>query len=187
MIRRKGDTVRNTQSLYSHSNSNVVLSQSSFGHRTPSSSSIRHEESFSDFHEAYAEYESIGGDNTQGTTLNSQPERRTRKRDLLLCHSLLIITSVITAIMNAAITIFGMGVGVGLILGDTIRGSSLSARVGAVSNSTSAATNGQPSEHETVLVVQPATPNCRATIRRVPTRPPPPPHFSRTASTMPAQ
>ncbi len=133
-------------------------SQSSSDHQTSSLSStcIRHEESFSEFHEADTEDDSI--------------TRRTNKQDWLICHSIRFLTSVVvSAIMNAAITIFGMGVGVGLILGDAIRERS---RIPVnlqfdhnVNNTT------PPSDDTTVVVVRPATPDCRTTIRRVSTRP----------------
>lgn len=100
---------------------------------------------------------------------------RIRKRDILLCHILLIITSLITAIMNAAITIFGMGVGVGLILGDTLRSTTATAgsnrRVDPMPTGGhlhSNHTNYSQSDATTnrVVVVRPASAHCRATIRR---------------------
>lgn len=112
----------------------------------------------------------------------SELTTRTRKRDLILCQSIFLITSLVTAIMNCAITIFGMGIGVGLILGDTLRTNASSSASSSASrfpthvtssgdvdtmNSNVAATM----EESTVVVVRPATSDCRAVIRRVPARP----------------
>jgi hypothetical protein len=192
-------------SLSSHPS--PLLPPNSEVHHTASTtaSTIRHQDSFSDFYEAYAEYDSILRDdrtnnelatNSQSTAANSLT---TRKRDIILCYSIFVVTSVVTAIMNAAITIFGMGVGVGLILGDTIRGSAsttISSASRGVVNTTAVATSTTTTSHSlgetSVVVVRPATPHCRAAIRRIPhsrTAPQTTPIMARSSSSsiMPAQ
>jgi hypothetical protein len=102
----------------------------------------------------------------------SELTTRTRKRDLILCQSIFLITSLVTAIMNCAITIFGMGIGVGLILGDTLRSTSRFGDVDTTPTTTPHVNaNVTMAEESTVVVVRPATADCRAVIRRVPGRP----------------
>lgn len=105
----------------------------------------------------------------------SELTTRTRKRDLILCQSIFLITSLVTAIMNCAITIFGMGIGVGLILGDTLRTPSRfptnlsgSGDVDTTSSTTAHGNGNGNTEESTVVIVRPATSDCRAVIRRVP-------------------
>ena len=98
-----------------------------------------------------------------------------QEEGVLFIKSLRVIAKVLSlvfrafeTVMNAAITIFGLGVGVGLILGDSLRspsvthgGTSATAFTSSDSNTTSAAAASTVS-----VVVRPATPSCRATIRR---------------------
>lgn len=92
-------------------------------------------------------------------------EFRIRKRDIFICHIILVVTSLITAVMNAAITIFGMGVGVGLILGDAIRGDSVGVHM--MTSATTASIQGSSPSEDRIVMVRPATPHCRAAIRRI--------------------
>jgi hypothetical protein len=99
--------------------------------------------------------------------------RGDRKRDVLLGYSLLIITSLATAVVNAAITIFGMGVGVGLILGETMRDfPAISSSTSTASSTSASATNSSLDNDDEGHDVQvyPASPSCRATVQRISTR-----------------
>jgi hypothetical protein len=69
-------------------------------------------------------------------------------------------------VMNAAITIFGVGIGVGLILADSFRPSNTSSSTGTSTASNIVGTSESRSRNEVTVAVSAATPNCRATIRR---------------------
>lgn len=162
MIRQKSHTAQEARYHPSHS-----ASQSNLVYRNSSPSSIRPQDSLSDFHEAYIEHDILSASNPREPSDTSSATRR-RKRDLLLCHFFLVVTSLVTAVMNAAITIFGMGVGVGLILGDAIRGTNQDPNLDGVNNnSASASDTNTTTIDETVVLVQSETPNCRSTIRRI--------------------
>lgn len=75
-------------------------------------------------------------------------------------------------IMNAAITIFGVGIGVGLILADSFRSpaTTRATNMGSHSDSATAASarraDEQHRDHHATMADSAATPTCRATIRR---------------------
>jgi len=131
-----------------------------------------------------------------------QQQQQHRRRDVLLGYSLLIATSLATAVLNAAITIFGMGVGVGLILGDTmrdfpstVRTTSTNTTATATSTTSTSTASSDNDEGEEDVQVYPSTPTCRATVQRISNRPSQgvqptiqqqPQHHQRL-STMPAQ
>ena len=104
------------------------------------------------------------------TTTESVP-----KRQVIFIKSLQVVAQVLSlvfraieTIMNAAITIFGLGVGVGLILGDSLRSPDQAQAVFATSdnNTNLTASAGAAASSTVSVVVRPATPSCRATIRR---------------------
>ena len=117
--------------------------------------------------------------------LAQQQQQPHRRRDVLLGYSLLVATSLATAVLNAAITIFGMGVGVGLILGDTMRDFPSAMRTTSTNttatatttttannnnnnmSSSSSSSNGDEGEDTQVY---PSTPTCRATVQRISSR-----------------
>ena len=94
---------------------------------------------------------------------------------LLVFKSLELTFQVLKPIMNAAVTIFGLGVGVGLILGDSWR----------VTTTTNAA--ALLVEEDMGTTTSPATATCRATIRRTRPRVQEASDFSLAASQLPAQ
>jgi hypothetical protein len=97
---------------------------------------------------------------------------------LLVFKSLELTFQVLKPIMNAAVTIFGLGVGVGLILGDSWR-----------VTTTTTATNAAAIlvEEDMGTTTSPATATCRATIRRTRPHVQEAPDFSLAGSQLPAQ
>ena len=96
---------------------------------------------------------------------------------LLVFKSLELTFQVLKPIMNAASTIFGLGVGVGLILGDSWR----------VTTTTTTNAAAILVEEDVGTTTSPATATCRATIRRTRPRVQEAPDFSLAASQLPAQ
>ncbi|KAL3931500.1 MAG: hypothetical protein SGBAC_011280 [Bacillariaceae sp.] len=90
--------------------------------------------------------------------------------------------------MNAAITIFGVGIGVGIILADSFRGpTDMGNSAGTASHADARQQRVVVNEHATITVSA-ATPTCRATIRRAMDRiQEAPPISLASMSTMPAQ
>ena len=89
----------------------------------------------------------------------------------------------ITFVINAAITIFGMGIGVGLILADSFR-----SQPDTMINYTSSSTENGRNRSEATIMVSAETPTCRETIRRSMDRIQEPPPINLTAiSRLPAQ
>ena len=139
----------------------------------------------------YQQHATIPTDSSTITTSSSsttermveqEQQQQHRRRDVLLGYSLLIATSLATAVLNAAITIFGMGVGVGLILGDTMRDFPSTTRTTSTNTTATATTTTTPAnsnvsslsssdndEGEDVQVY-PSTPTCRATVQRISNR-----------------
>jgi hypothetical protein len=95
---------------------------------------------------------------------------------LLVFKSLELTFQVLKPIMNAAVTIFGLGVGVGLILGDSLR-----------VTTTTMNTSESLVEEGMGTTTSPATATCRATIRRTRPRVQEEPDFSLAGSQLPAQ
>ena len=98
-----------------------------------------------------------------------------QEEGVLFLKSLRVVAKVLSlvfrafeTIMNAAITIFGLGVGVGLILGDSLRSPTVThGGTSAAFSSSDGNTTAAAAAASTVsVVVRPATPSCRATIRR---------------------
>jgi hypothetical protein len=132
--------------------------------------------------------------NSGTMTTSTSPERMVvaqqqqqphRRRDVLLGYSLLVATSLATAVLNAAITIFGMGVGVGLILGDTMRDFPSAMRTTSTNTtattttttannnnnmSSSSSSSSSDSDEGEDTQVYPSTPTCRATVQRISSR-----------------
>ena len=96
---------------------------------------------------------------------------RIRKRDILVCHILLVVTSLVTAVMNTAITIFAMGVGIGLILGDTLRPAASAQSAGLVAGISSVVAVSTIQHSSEMEVVRRASATCRTTVRRYSTTP----------------
>jgi hypothetical protein len=96
---------------------------------------------------------------------------------LIVFKSLEFTFQVLKPIMNAAVTIFGLGVGVGLILGDSWR----------VTTTTTANAASSLVEEDMGTTTSPATATCRATIRRTRPRVQEAPDFSLAGSRLPAQ
>jgi hypothetical protein len=100
---------------------------------------------------------------------------------LLVFKSLELTFQVLKPIMNAAVTIFGLGVGVGLIIGDSWRVTTTT----TTTTTTNAA--GSLVEEDMSTTTSPATATCRATIRRARPRVQEAPDFSLAGSQLPAQ
>jgi len=123
---------------------------------------------------------------TTGTSMSGRMEDvplliHHRKRDLLLGYSLLFVTSLATAVLNAAITIFGMGLGLGLILGETMRDDTNSTTTGTSGSSSTLPSmvssslnrsdeNDNDDDEGEDVEIYPSTPTCRATVQRISTR-----------------
>lgn len=140
----------------------------------------------------YQQHATIPTDSSTITTSSSsttermveqEQQQQHRRRDVLLGYSLLIATSLATAVLNAAITIFGMGVGVGLILGDTMRDFPSTTRTTSTNTTATATTTTRTPTNSHVpslsssdndegedVQVYPSTPTCRATVQRISNR-----------------
>ena len=119
---------------------------------------------------------------------NRPIQRTTRRRcgTSVLVLNYLLQFSFLT-IMNAAITIFGVGIGVGLILADSFRPSTNVSNNNSMNTAASTRTDDRGNENATVPVSA-ATPTCRATFRRAIDRIQEAPPINIAAiSTMPAQ
>lgn len=91
-------------------------------------------------------------------------QQQSKKPSLISRYSHIFVSVSFQIIMNAAITIFGVGIGVGLILADSFRTPSPEQqRTSSIAsgNNATATANESPT-----VMVSAATPACRATIRR---------------------
>jgi hypothetical protein len=107
---------------------------------------------------------------------------------LVVFKSLELTFQIVKPIMNAAVTIFGLGIGVGLILGDSWRGTTT--MTNATPNATATASlveEDMGGTANSTTTTSPATPTCRATIRRTRPRVQEAPDISLAGSQLPAQ
>lgn len=142
-------------------------------------------ESYSQLQEDY--FNSPRTSSASVTSTSIPPQRRSSKSYLFFNR--LLHFSFIT-IMNAAITIFGVGIGVGIILADSFRSpSSLTNNSSANSqHATSISRERYHRRSEATVIVSSATPSCRTTIRRAMDRIQEAPPLSLAASSqLPAQ
>ena len=123
---------------------------------------------------------SISSDNPfSGTTLGSEHCHSNHQHTHLQGKALFLLAQILKTIMNAAITIFGVGIGVGLILGDSFRAIPSSEGAEVASNSSSSNMSLSPPTTSTTTSYN---------IRRMRSRVQEPPALSLAAlSTMPAQ
>lgn len=96
-----------------------------------------------------------------------------------------LVSRAFKTIMNAAVTIFGLGVGVGLILGDSLRGRTLIAT--QTIETAEESTTPQPETEEAAATIISLTPSCGGVARSSRSIQVQEPPTSTAATTLPAQ
>jgi hypothetical protein len=160
---------------------------------TSSSSSVTstgissQEESSSNLAQAHSELQDHSDSHRASIVGACTPPQKSPSTTILVLKKCLELSFI--TMMNAAITIFGVGIGVGIILADSFRAQTTSTTTASNSHRNSASEALQPHRRsEATVAVSAATPTCRASIRRAVDRiQEAPPLNLATASQLPAQ